>query len=159
MQEAALSAHPGVARLILGLFAVRFDPATLASLEERAEQAARLRLTIEEALQAVESLDADRVLRRLAALVGAITRTNYYQTDAAGAPKPYISFKVASRELADLPAPKPFREIFVWPPPMWRASTCASGRWRAAACAGPTGATTSAPRCWAWSRPSRSRTR
>ncbi|MEP6967366.1 MAG: NAD-glutamate dehydrogenase, partial [Pseudomonadota bacterium] len=116
VQEAALSTHPAVARLILGLFAVRFDPATLASLEERAEQAARLRLTIEEALQAVEGLDADRVLRRLAALVGAITRTNYYQTDAAGAPKPYISFKVASRDLADLPAPKPFREIFVAAP-------------------------------------------
>ena len=33
---------------------------------------------------------------------------------------------------------------------MWRACICASARWRAAACAGPTGATTSAPRCWAW---------
>src|SRR6202034_1950438 len=28
----------------------------------------------------------------------------------------YISFKIASRELADLPAPKPFREIFVASP-------------------------------------------
>ncbi len=34
----------------------------------------------------------------------------------------------------------------------WRASTCASGRSRVAACAGRTGARISAPRCWAWSR-------
>ena len=33
-----------------------------------------------------------------------------------------------------------------------RACTCGSARWRAAACAGRTGATTSAPRCSAWSR-------
>ena len=33
-----------------------------------------------------------------------------------------------------------------------RACTCASARSRAAACAGPTAATTSAPRCSAWSR-------
>ncbi|WP_395674553.1 NAD-glutamate dehydrogenase domain-containing protein, partial [Phenylobacterium sp.] len=39
---------------------------------------------------------------------------NYYQAGEGGAPKPYISFKVASGQLADLPAPKPFREIFVW---------------------------------------------
>ena len=69
---------------------------------------------IVEALQLVESLDDDRVLRRLALLVGAIQRTNFYQRGADGAAKPYISFKVASGELADLPAPKPFREIFVW---------------------------------------------
>ena len=40
-----------------------------------------------------------------------------------------------------------------------RASICASVRWRAAACAGPTGARISAPRCWAWSRRRWSRTR
>ena len=33
-----------------------------------------------------------------------------------------------------------------------RACTCGSAPWRAAACAGRTGATTSAPRCSAWSR-------
>ena len=116
VQEAALSAHPGVTRLILDLFAARFDPATGASPQARDRQAALLRVAIEEALQAVESLDEDRVIRRLAALVGALTRTNYYQPDASGADKPYISFKVASRELVDLPAPKPFREIFVAAP-------------------------------------------
>ncbi|MFL5296236.1 MAG: NAD-glutamate dehydrogenase [Phenylobacterium sp.] len=114
VQEEALSAHPEVAKLILELFRVKFDPSTRASLETRKATAAKVMARVVEALQAVESLDEDRVLRRLALLVGAIQRTNFYQPGEDGGPKPYISFKVASGELADLPAPKPFREIFVW---------------------------------------------
>ena len=82
---------------------------------------------IEEALQAVESLDDDRVLRRLAALVGAIQRTNYYQPGADGRPKPYISFKVASRELADLPDAQALPRDLRLPRRRSRACTCASG--------------------------------
>jgi glutamate dehydrogenase len=113
-QEEALSSHPEVTRLILELFHARFDPARSGDLAQRKQAAAALMARIVEALQGVASLDDDRVLRRLALLVGAIQRTNYYQPGADGGPKPYISFKVASSELADLPAPKPFREIFVW---------------------------------------------
>ena len=116
VQEQALSAHPGVARLILDLFRIRFDPAIRASLDERKARADAVMAEIVEALQAVQSLDDDRVLRRIALLVQAIQRTNFYQRDADGAPKSYIAFKVASGELADLPAPKPYREIFVWSP-------------------------------------------
>ena len=116
VQEAALSAHPQVARLILDLFAARFDPHFAGGDGGREDRAGELGAAIEEALQAVESLDDDKVLRRLAALVGAITRTNYYQPGAGGAAKSYISFKLASRELVDLPAPKPYREIFVAAP-------------------------------------------
>jgi len=116
VQERALADHPGVARLILDLFQTKFDPAVRADLKTREEQAKAVEGKITEALQAVESLDADRVLRRLAALVGAIQRTNFYQPAADGGPKPYISFKIASRELEDLPAPKPYREIYVSAP-------------------------------------------
>jgi glutamate dehydrogenase len=114
VQEQALSNHPGVTRLILDLFRIKFDPAIAADLEARKAQAGAVMDEIVEALQLVESLDDDRVLRRLALLVGAIQRTNFYQRAADGSVKPYISFKVASGSLADLPAPKPFREIFVW---------------------------------------------
>ncbi|HEX6859471.1 MAG TPA: NAD-glutamate dehydrogenase [Caulobacteraceae bacterium] len=110
VQEAALSDHPDVAQLILKLFAAKLDPATGDSLETRGDKARAIMDEVVEALQAVASLDADRVLRRLALLVAAIQRTNFYQD------KPYISFKIASRELDDLPAPRPFREIFVWAP-------------------------------------------
>lgn len=114
VQEEALSNHPGVARLILDLFRTKFHPAINVSLEARKTQADAVMAEIVEALQLVESLDDDRVLRRLALLVGATKRTNYYQPNPDGSSKPYISFKVASGELADLPLPKPFREIFVW---------------------------------------------
>ncbi len=114
VQTEALSGNPGVARLILDLFRTKFDPAIVATLAERNAQADAVMARIVEALQAVESLDDDRVLRRLALLVGATQRTNFYQPAEDGGPKPYISFKVASGELADLPAPKPHREIFVW---------------------------------------------
>ena len=113
VQEAALSANPGVARLILDLFKVKFDPAIQASSDVRKEQADAVHAEIEAALQLVMSLDEDRVLRRLAGTVRAMTRTNYFQTGADGEPKPYISFKIASREVEALPAPKPFREVFV----------------------------------------------
>ena len=114
VQEAALSAHPGVTRLILDLFRIKFDPAIAAGLPDRKAEADAVMAQIIEALMMVDSLDDDRVLRRLALLVDAIQRTNYYQLDRDGAPKPYISFKVASGQLADIPVPKPFREIFVW---------------------------------------------
>jgi len=114
VQEEALSAHPQVARLILELFKTKFDPASRASLDRRRADADAVMARVVEALQGVESLDHDRVLRRLALLVAATQRTNFYQPGEDGAPKAYISFKVASGDLADLPAPRPYREIFVW---------------------------------------------
>jgi len=114
VQEAALAAHPAVTSRILQLFRTKFDPALKMDLKARQTKAAAEMAEIIEALQTVESLDEDRVLRRIALLVGAIQRTNYYQPGLDGGPKPYISFKVASPELADLPLPKPYREIFVW---------------------------------------------
>jgi glutamate dehydrogenase len=113
IQQSALAAYPQITRLILGLFAARFDPGLGATMTSRREQADHLGAAIEEALKAVAGIDDDRVLRRLAALVQAITRTNYYQRDITGELKPYMSFKIASRELVDLPSPKPYREIFV----------------------------------------------
>jgi glutamate dehydrogenase len=110
VQEEALIQHPEIGRRLLELFRVRFRPEHGGSPEDREKRAQGLFDEITEALQAVASLDHDRVLRRLALLIQAIKRTNYYQD------KPYISFKVASRELEDLPLPKPYREIFVWAP-------------------------------------------
>ena len=116
VQEQALADNPAIARLILDLFRTKFDPALAVDLGARREHAQAIFGEIEQALQAVVSLDADRALRRLALLVRAALRTNYFQLAEDGCPKPYISFKVDSRSLADLPAPKPYREIYVWSP-------------------------------------------
>jgi len=114
VQAQALADNPAVTRLILELFRAKFDLSVRGDLKTRKALAEQIQKEIVEALVAVQSLDADRVLRRIAALVGALTRTNYYQSGPGGAAKPYISFKLNPRELDDLPAPKPFREIFVW---------------------------------------------
>ncbi|MDZ4363820.1 NAD-glutamate dehydrogenase [Brevundimonas sp.] len=115
VQEEALRDYPAVARAILSLFACKFDPAGPGQAE-RESGAAELVEKINALLQDVKSLDHDRALRRLSLLVQAIKRTNFYQTGADGEPKPHISIKIASRELDDLPLPKPYREIFVWAP-------------------------------------------
>jgi len=113
VQEEALREYPQVARGVLQLFLTKFDPAFAGDREAAIGQ---LSQELEQNLQAVKSLDHDRALRRLVGLVGAIKRTNYFQMGPDGQPKPYISIKIASREIEELPLPKPYREIFVWAP-------------------------------------------
>lgn len=109
-QIEALNTNPLLTGQLINLFEARFDPDASG---DRDAQTAVLRTEIEDALKSVRSLDHDRVIRRLADLVGAIQRTNYFQTTPDGESLPFLSFKVASRELDDLPEPKPYREIFV----------------------------------------------
>ncbi len=116
VQVAALREHPEIAANLLKLFQIKFDPAQQGDVEVRRTFATPLIARIEQQLEAVATLDADRVLRRLLALVKAIVRTNFYMRDAKGQPFRHIAIKIASREAEPLPAPRPFREIFVWSP-------------------------------------------
>ena len=117
VQISALINYPNIARMLLGLFEARFDPATGAALEERKQKARSIEADIDSALHDVTSLDEDRVLRRLANLIIAVQRTNFYQTrDLETAPSGFIAIKIASELLEHLPAPKPFREIFTSSP-------------------------------------------
>ena len=115
VQEEALREYPDLSRALLSLFKARFDPAD-GAVEAREGAVAELNAKITTLLQDVKSLDHDKALRRMAALIGAIKRTNYFQLGSDGLAKPHISIKIASSELEDLPLPKPYREIFVWAP-------------------------------------------
>jgi glutamate dehydrogenase len=109
--EQALSAHPRVAAALVELFRARFDPG-----RDRSPGAADgIARKIEEAIDAVESLDEDRILRNFLAVVRAMLRTNYFQLDAGG-PKPYLSFKLDPARVPLVPAPRPRFEIFVQSP-------------------------------------------
>ena len=112
-QIEALKRHPKLTRSLLDLFGIRFDPGREENLSERMAAALAMQREIEVRLNEVSSLDEDRVIRRLARLIMAIQRTNFWQTRPDGSPYPFISFKIASQQIADLPAPKPFREIFM----------------------------------------------
>ena len=63
-------------------------------------------------LSKVRAIDDDRILRRLRALVGAILRTNAFAPAADEA----LAFKINSALVPGLPAPVPWREIWVYSP-------------------------------------------
>jgi glutamate dehydrogenase len=109
--ERSLVGHPQLARMFVEFFTARFDP-------ERPdpEAATRIRGQIEQAIDAVESLDEDRILRNFLAVIRAMLRTNYFQRDATGEPKLYLSFKLDPSQLPMLPLPRPAFEVFVYSP-------------------------------------------
>src|SRR6185437_10795011 len=88
--EATLAAHPATAAALVALFKLRFDPAAASGDDARGEAQAH---AIGKALDAVDNLSEDRVLRQYLALILATTRTNYWRRDAAGAPRRFLSFK------------------------------------------------------------------
>ncbi|MFT5539992.1 MAG: glutamate dehydrogenase, partial [Alphaproteobacteria bacterium] len=105
--------NPGFARMLVDLFAAKFDTSDRKHAESRE---VTLKVKYEDALEKVSNLDEDRILRRFLNLVLASLRTNHYQKMPDGGPKPYLSIKLASDEIDDLPLPRPWREIWVYSP-------------------------------------------
>ena len=114
--SATLVRHAGIAADLVRLFRARFDPRVAGSADERGARQAAIAAAIESALQKVESLDEDRILRYFVGAVTAAVRTNFYQIDESGGPKSLISIKFASRSLDAVPLPRPLYEIFVYSP-------------------------------------------
>jgi glutamate dehydrogenase len=111
-----LQNNASIARMFADLFSARFDP--LLKPAERQKSLARLGRDILAGLEEVTRSDEDRILRALWNALSATVRTNAYQTDAAGQLKEYLSFKLESQQLRELPLPKPLFEIFVFSPRM-----------------------------------------
>ncbi|MFO1396067.1 MAG: NAD-glutamate dehydrogenase [Burkholderiales bacterium] len=109
--EGTLAAHPRIARGLVELFRARFDPDGGTGAGARAAEHER---AIEAALEHVDNLSEDRVLRQYLALVRATTRTNFWRRDAQGAPRTFVSFKFDPAKVPGLPEPKPMFEIFVY---------------------------------------------
>jgi len=112
--ESVLGRHPGLAARLAWLFEARFDP-RLAPATRTAQQRS-LERELDEALEQVTSPDDDRILRAFRAVIATMLRTNHFQRDAAGAPKPYLSFKLDPKHLPELPKPRPMFEIWVYSP-------------------------------------------
>ena len=111
--EECLSSNRAIARLLVRLFEARFDPDHTAAASDVADG---LREEVTAALDAVESLDQDRILRSLLGVIEATLRTNYFQPGADGGPAPYLSLKLDSQRVPDLPKPRPKYEIWVYSP-------------------------------------------
>jgi glutamate dehydrogenase len=113
MMAQTFVAHPLIAQKIVAFFLVRHNPELNGSREQRCKT---IEQEILDALAHTNSLEEDRIIRRYLNLVQASLRTNFFQTDADGTPKTYVSIKFDSRAVDFMPLPKPLYEIFVYSP-------------------------------------------
>ncbi len=97
------------AAALLRAFAARFDPAAEG---ERGSAVRERDARFGAALEAVDSLAEDEVLRALGNLVSAALRTNAYQQPE----RPVVSIKVDSQQVDGMPSPRPLVEIYVHSP-------------------------------------------
>lgn len=111
--EQALNNNPKIAGHLISLFLALFDPEKQAKADI---QAAACMVEIDHALENVDSLDEDRILRSIANLIDATLRTNYFQKGEEKDYKTWLSLKLDSSKIKDLPKPVPYREIFVYSP-------------------------------------------
>ena len=116
--EGAVARHASITRGIVALFEQHFDPARVhADAAEQAAAVARVHAEVAAALDAVPSLDDDRALSALQALVEATLRTNVYRPgDDGAAHRPVMAFKLDPAKVPDLPLPRPMYEIWVCSP-------------------------------------------
>ena len=111
--EETLFQNAGIAKQLIELFIQRFDPSLKKSDSQLNCEA--IQKSIELQLEKVSSLDHDRILRRLMAVIFATIRTNFFQNEADHLKyKSYISFKIECKKVPDLPLPMPMFEIFVY---------------------------------------------
>ena len=108
-----LNLHADVAIALVQLFHAQLD-VNFAGNREKA--VAEAQAAIAAALEATASLDEDRIIRRVLNLVDAAVRTNAFQRDGAGQRRPALAIKFDCSKVDGLPAPRPYREIFVYSP-------------------------------------------
>jgi glutamate dehydrogenase len=113
--EETLLAHPQIAALLVRMFIARFDPDE-PDPEARASLADGIEEAIERAIDEVQSLDQDRILRSFLSVVQAVLRTNYFRVADDGSVRPFLSFKLDPTKIPLLPLPRPRFEIFVYSP-------------------------------------------
>ncbi|MET4666051.1 NAD-glutamate dehydrogenase domain-containing protein [Sphingomonas sp. PvP056] len=101
----ALRRAPRVAEALIARFAAVHDPA-----QDR--DPAETDTAIEAGLDAVTAIDDDRILRAFHAMIAATLRTNAFTPAGAEA----LAFKLDSHRIPGLPAPVPWREIWVYSP-------------------------------------------
>ncbi len=115
--ETVLNDNAGTARSLVELFEALFDPAVDAGGAGNGRNAQAAAAAVAADIDALVSLDTDRVLRAFAGLIQATLRTNYFvdSPDSARAQN-ILSFKLNPGLIDELPLPRPRFEIFVYSP-------------------------------------------
>lgn len=111
--ESVLNDHPSTARSLVALFEALFDPSSDSPGRDAQEAAAAVAADID----ALVSLDTDRILRGFASLVQATLRTNYFVTrEGSARSRNVLALKLNAQLIDELPLPRPKFEIFVYSP-------------------------------------------
>ncbi|MCL6683576.1 NAD-glutamate dehydrogenase [Sphingomonas alba] len=105
----ALGRAPAATKALIDIFSALHDPQHRNGREQLVQKA---REAFEDALRAVSSIEDDRILRLMRALVEATLRTNAFSPASALA----LAMKINSSKVPGLPAPVPWREIWVYSP-------------------------------------------
>ena len=113
--ESVVNDNAGTARWLVELFEALFDPDQ--DDADKVQRAQRAAAAVAVDIDAVVSLDTDRVLRAFASLVQATLRTNYFVIqDGSARSQGVLSIKLNSTLIDELPLPRPRFEVFVYSP-------------------------------------------
>ncbi|KAA1251011.1 NAD-glutamate dehydrogenase [Mycobacterium simiae] len=113
--ESVLNEHPSTARSLITLFEALFDPRPAGAPAKRDAQAAAAAVAAD--IDALVSLDTDRILRAFASLVQATLRTNYFvKRENSARSRDVLAVKLDAQLVGELPLPRPKFEIFVYSP-------------------------------------------
>ncbi|KAA0093160.1 NAD-glutamate dehydrogenase [Mycolicibacterium sp. P1-18] len=116
--ETVVNDNPATARALVELFEALFDPEDAQSESgEKKRDASAAAAAVAVGIDALVSLDTDRVLRAFASMIQATLRTNYFVTSPGTArSQDVLSIKVNPGLIDELPLPRPRYEIFVYSP-------------------------------------------
>ncbi|MDP3935375.1 MAG: NAD-glutamate dehydrogenase, partial [Alphaproteobacteria bacterium] len=104
--------HSNLTAIVVKLFEAKFSPHVLK--EQRFYLVESLTTHFEQLLKELKGEDEDKLFRHLYNLITYILRTNYFVMDASGESKPFISLKIDSKNIIDIPLPAPMVEVFVY---------------------------------------------
>lgn len=111
--ESVVNDNAGTAAQLVELFEALFDPTDGATHRSAQDAAAAVTADID----ALVSLDTDRVLRAFASMIQATLRTNYFVTrEQSARARGVLAIKLDPGLIDELPLPRPKFEIFVYSP-------------------------------------------
>ena len=110
--ESTFARYPDIGKLLVKMFCTKFDPKVKFTQKKLDNIVAKIHV----GLEAVSSLDDDRIITRYIDIINAVQRTNFFQPDADGNEKNYISVKLMPETIPEMPLPLPKYEIYVYSP-------------------------------------------
>ncbi len=110
--QKVLMTHSTYVSRLAALFRARFDPDLEVSDAHRADEVARLGRELRDYLTHVKGFEEDRVLSIILNLIEATLRTNFYVAERSDG-EHFISLKIESARVREMPEPRPMYEIYV----------------------------------------------